>query len=131
MADVPQQVGPYRIVRVVGRGGMAVVYLARQPALSRDVAVKELARVVASDPALASRFIREARVAGSLNHPNVVTVYDFLEQDGVPYIAMEYLERDHPGFAQLWTATIGADRIECTCELNGKRDFDVTYTRDR
>ena len=93
MAEFPEQVGPYRMVRVVGRGGMAVVYLARQPALARDVAVKELARVVASDPALAQRFILEARVSGSLNHPNVVTVYDFLEQDGVPYIAMEYLER--------------------------------------
>jgi serine/threonine protein kinase len=93
MEEFPEQVGPYRIVRVLGRGGMAVVYLARQPALARDVAVKELARVVASDPSLAQRFIREARVAGSLNHPNVVTVYDFLEHDGVPYIAMEYLER--------------------------------------
>ncbi len=93
MAEFPEQVGPYRIMRVLGRGGMAVVYLARQPALARDVAVKELARVVASDPSLAQRFIREARVAGSLNHPNVVTVYDFLEHEGVPYIAMEYLER--------------------------------------
>ena len=89
----PQQVGPYRIVREIGRGGMAVVYLAKQPVLGRSVALKELAPFLAGDPALAERFIREARVAGSLNHPNVVTVFDFLEQDGVPYIAMEYLER--------------------------------------
>ena len=89
----PEQVGPYRIVSQLGRGGMAVVYLARQPALARSVALKELAPFLAGDPALAQRFIREARVAGSLNHPNVVTVFDFLEQDGVPYIAMEYLER--------------------------------------
>src|SRR3954451_982371 len=72
---------------------MAVVYLARQPALARSVALKELAPFLAGDPALAQRFIREARVAGSLSHPNVVTVFDFLEQDGIPYIAMEYLER--------------------------------------
>ena len=72
---------------------MAVVYLAKQPVLGRSVALKELAPFLAGDPALAERFIREARVAGSLNHPNVVTVLDFLEQDGVPYIAMEYLER--------------------------------------
>src|SRR3954468_11528900 len=72
---------------------MAVVHLARQPALARSVALKELAPFLAGDPALAQRFIREARVAGSLNHPNVVTVFDFLEQDGIPYIAMEYLER--------------------------------------
>ena len=63
---------------------MAVVYLARQPVLGRSVALKELAPFLAGDPALAQRFIREARVAGSLNHPNVVTVFDFLEQDGVP-----------------------------------------------
>ena len=93
MAVTPEQVGPYRIVEQIGRGGMAVVYLARQPALGRNIALKELAPFLAGDPALAQRFIREARVAGSLSHPNVVTVFDFLEQDGVPYIAMEYLER--------------------------------------
>jgi hypothetical protein len=93
VSKTPEQVGPYRIVSQIGRGGMAVVYLAKQPVLARSVALKELAPFLAGDPALAQRFIREARVAGSLNHPNVVTVFDFLEQDGVPYIAMEYLER--------------------------------------
>jgi hypothetical protein len=88
-----QRVGPYEIVGQIGRGGMAIVYLARQPALGRSVALKELAPFHASEPSLAQRFIREARVAGSLNHPNIVTVLDFLEDDGVPYIAMEYLER--------------------------------------
>src|SRR3954451_24804162 len=72
---------------------MAVVYLARQPALARSVALKERSPFLAGDPALAQRFIREARVGGALSHPNVVTVFDFLEQEGVPYIAMEYLER--------------------------------------
>ena len=84
MSKTPDQVGPYRIVRQLGRGGMAVVYLAKQPVLARSVALKELAPFLAGDPALAQRFIREARVAGSLSHPNVVTVFDFLEQDGVP-----------------------------------------------
>ena len=93
MSELPQQVGPYRVERELGRGGMAVVYLARQPALARSVALKELAPFLADDPALAQRFLREARVAGSLNHPNVVTVFDYLEHDGRPYIAMEYLER--------------------------------------
>ena len=93
VSKTPEQVGPYRIVSQIGRGGMAVVYLAKQPVLARSVALKELAPFLAGDPTLAQRFIREARVAGSLNHPNVVTVFDFLEQDGVPYIAMEYLER--------------------------------------
>ena len=85
-----ERVGPYEIEVQIGRGGMAVVYLARQPALGRRVALKELVQV--RDESLAQRFLREARVAGSLNHPNIVTVYDFLEQDGVPYIAMEYLD---------------------------------------
>ena len=90
---MPEVVGPYRVVSQIGHGGMAVVYLARQPVLGRSVALKELAPFGSRDPSLAQRFIREARVAGSLNHPNVVTVFDFLEHDGVPYIAMEYLER--------------------------------------
>ncbi len=93
MAPSPGSIGPYQIVGQIGRGGMAVVYLARQPTLSRSVALKELAPFHAADPSLTQRFLREARLAGSLNHPNVVTVYDFLEHDGVPYIAMEYLDR--------------------------------------
>ena len=88
-----EHVGPYEIVGQIGRGGMAVVHLARQPALGRRVALKELAPFYAHDEMLARRFIREARMAGSLSHPNVVTVYDFVEHDGTAYIAMEYLER--------------------------------------
>ena len=88
-----ERVGPYTIVGEIGRGGMAAVYLARQPVLARSVALKKLVPFGGGDQSLAQRFIREARVAGSLNHRNVVTVYDFIEQDGVPYIAMEYLER--------------------------------------
>src|SRR5262245_26876237 len=90
---LPESVGPYTIVGEIGRGGMAVVYVAKQPALGRSVALKRLAPFQARDPLLAQRFIREARVAARLNHPNVVTVYDFIERDGVPYIAMEYLDR--------------------------------------
>jgi hypothetical protein len=88
-----RQVGRFEIVRVLGRGGMAVVYLARQPGLDREVALKELASFHAEDPAFVERFLRESRLAGSLSHPNVVTVYDYFEHEGVPYIAMEYLER--------------------------------------
>ncbi len=90
LAAMTERVGPYEIEGQIGRGGMAVVYLARQPALGRRVALKELVPV--RDESLAQRFLREARLAGSLNHPNIVTVYDFLEQDGVPYIAMEHVD---------------------------------------
>jgi serine/threonine protein kinase len=86
-------VGRYEILREVGRGGMAMVYLARQTDLDRFVALKELGAFHASDPSFAQRFLRESRVAGSLSHPNIVTVHDYFDHDGTPYIAMEYVER--------------------------------------
>jgi hypothetical protein len=86
-----RRVGRYEIVRVIGRGGTATVYLARQRDLARDVALKELAPF--GDPGAARRFLREARLAASLSHPNIVVVHDYFEQNGVPYIAMEYLPR--------------------------------------
>src|SRR5689334_23339799 len=72
---------------------MAVVWLARQPDLDRDVALKELAAFHAVEDGFAERFAREARVGGALAHPNIVTVFEAFEDGGVPYIAMEYLER--------------------------------------
>ncbi|HYI20753.1 MAG TPA: serine/threonine-protein kinase [Solirubrobacteraceae bacterium] len=86
-------VGRYEILREVGRGGMAMVYLARQTDLDRFVALKELGAFHASDPSFAQRFLRESRVAGSLSHPNICTVHDYFEHEGTPYIAMEYIER--------------------------------------
>ena len=86
-------IGRYKLVREIGRGGMAVVYLARQTDLDRDVALKELAALHSVDPARVERFLRESRLAGSLNQPNVVTVHEFFEHEGTGYIAMEYFER--------------------------------------
>jgi tRNA A-37 threonylcarbamoyl transferase component Bud32 len=85
-----QHVGSYEVLRVLARGGMAVVYLARQPALDREVALKRL-HLESEDPTLAQRFVREARLAAGLDHQNVVTLFDFFDDDGVPYIAMEYV----------------------------------------
>src|SRR5919202_1697918 len=93
MPEVLKTVGRYEILREVGRGGMAVVYLARQTDLDRHVALKELGAFHTADPSFTERFLRESRVAGSLSHPNIVTVYDYFEFDGTPYIAMEYVER--------------------------------------
>ncbi len=84
-------VGQYEVVREIGRGAVAVVYLANQPGLGRQVALKELSAVHAHEQAFAERFLREARIAGSLNHANIVSVFDYFEIDSVPYIAMEYL----------------------------------------
>jgi serine/threonine protein kinase len=86
-------VGRYELLRELGRGGMATVYLARQTELDRLVALKELAALQRADPSFAQRFLREARLAGSVSHPNVITVYDLFENDGTPYIAMEYAGR--------------------------------------
>src|SRR4051794_3606171 len=99
-----QLVGSYEIERVLARGGMAVVYLARQPALDRHVALKQLDRV-RGQPAFAQRFVDEARVAARLDHPHVVTVYDFLQEEGTAYIAMEFVPggslRQHIGGLRL------------------------------
>src|SRR3954469_13702042 len=93
MPNVTRSVGRYEILRELGRGGMAIVYLARQPDLDRHVALKELSAFHASDPQFARRFLRESRLAGSLSHPNIVTVHDYFEWEGTPYIAMEYVSR--------------------------------------
>ena len=94
MPSPKRQVGRYQIMRQIGRGGMATVYLARQTQLERNVALKELSTFHASAPEFAERFLRESRLAGSLNHPNIVTVFEYFEEGGTPYIAMEYVERD-------------------------------------
>ena len=83
--------GRYEILGELGRGGMATVHLARQTDLDRLVALKELSALASTDAAAAARFLREARFAGSLSHPNVVTIHDFFSQDGTPFIAMEHV----------------------------------------
>ena len=92
-ATAQRALGRYEILGEIGRGGMATVYLARQTDLGRLVALKELSALAAADATAARRFVRESRVVGSLNHPNIVTVHDFFEDHATPYIAMEYLER--------------------------------------
>jgi hypothetical protein len=88
-----QSVGRYELLREIGHGGTATVYLARQTDLGRLVALKELSALGVADATTARRFVRESRLAGSLNHPNIVTVHDFFEDHATPFIAMEYLER--------------------------------------
>jgi eukaryotic-like serine/threonine-protein kinase len=84
--------GRYRIADVLGRGGMATVYLARDDELERPVAIKVLAGNLADDPVFRDRFLREARLAAQLSHPNVVQIFDQGEDDGNPYIVMEYVD---------------------------------------
>ncbi|HXY69519.1 MAG TPA: serine/threonine-protein kinase [Gemmatimonadales bacterium] len=88
----PKQVGKYLITDLLGQGAMGVVYRALDPLLNRYVAVKVMSHGIATDQELRDRFLREARAAGSLQHPNIITIYDFGETDGSLYIAMEYVE---------------------------------------
>jgi serine/threonine protein kinase len=85
--------GRYRLERPLGHGGMATVYLGRDSELDRLVAVKVLAENLVGDPAFRKRFVREARLAARLSHPNIVSVYDAGEEaDGRPYIVMEHVD---------------------------------------
>ena len=94
MADLTgKTLGNYRIVERIGRGGMATVYKAYQPALERYVAVKVIhEQLVADDEQFLKRFQREAKAVASLRHPNIVQVFDFGTEDDVSYMVMEYLE---------------------------------------
>jgi serine/threonine-protein kinase PpkA len=89
-----QPVPGYRIVRLLGRGGMATVYLAVQESLGREVALKLLAPELAEDPIAAERFIREARTAARLEHRHIVGVHDVGKHESQPYLSMEYMPGD-------------------------------------
>lgn len=86
-----EKIGRYEIISELGRGGMAVVYLAHDPQMKRDVAVKVLPRQFTFDEQFRVRFRREAEVIAALEHPNIVPVYDFGEDDDQPYIVMRYM----------------------------------------
>ena len=86
------RLGPYEIQEPLGSGGMGEVYRARDKRLDRTVAVKVLRGDLEDRDAFRQRFEREARVVSSLNHPNICTLYDVGEQDGLDYLVMEYLE---------------------------------------
>jgi len=86
------RLGPYEVLSVLGTGGMAEVYRARDTRLGREVALKVVNEALASDPELVRRFEQEARLAGSLNHPNLVAVYDLGLHDGAPYFITELLQ---------------------------------------
>ena len=88
MFEPGTQIGRYEIQRRLGRGGMGTVYVAHDPVLGRMVAIKVFA-VDLDVPDARERFSREARAAAALNHPNIVTVYDFGEFASQPYIVMD------------------------------------------
>lgn len=91
-ANLPKKIGKYEVVDVIGKGGMGIVYRAKDPFLDRMVAIKIMTISYADHPDLLERFYREAKATAHLQHPNIVTVFELGEQDGSPYMVMQYLE---------------------------------------
>ena len=89
-----KRIGKYEVIELLGRGGMGLVYRAFDRQLNREVAIKTVTEGLAGDKEMLERFYREAAKTGALKHPHIVIVYDLGEQDGFPYIVMEYLPGD-------------------------------------
>ena len=89
---LPKKIGKYEVIDVIGKGGMGIVYRAKDPFLDRLVAIKIMTINSAEYPDLLDRFFREAKATASFQHPNIVTVYELGEHEGSPYLAMQYLE---------------------------------------
>ncbi|HEX6390352.1 MAG TPA: protein kinase, partial [Solirubrobacteraceae bacterium] len=105
MRELPRiggEIGNYRLESLVSRGGMAVIYLAEDLRLGRKVALKLLALELAEDDRFRERFLRESRIAASIDHPNVIPIFDAGEVDGLLYIAMRHVE--DPDLRQLLRA---------------------------
>ena len=92
MPRVGSEFAGYRIQGLLGRGGMSVVYRADNPRLGNEVALKVLSAELSENDAFRERFVRESRLAASINHPNIIPIYDAGEYDGLLYIAMRFVE---------------------------------------
>jgi serine/threonine-protein kinase len=122
-----ERLGRYALLREIGRGAMGVVYLGRDSAIQREVAIKVIPlNSECTEAELAEarmRFFREAETAGRLNHPNIVTIYDVGEERGLAYIAMEYLKgrhlSDHTTSARLLDAQKVLELIARTADALG------------
>ena len=98
VAHLPSQtvasIGGYTNLELIARGGMGEIYKARHPSLNHTLAIKVLSAYFKEDPDFNKRFAREAETMAQLRHPNIITIHDYGEQDGLPYIVMEYLTGD-------------------------------------
>src|SRR5512144_2631889 len=87
-----QMLGPYRIINKIGQGGMASVYKAYEQSMDRNVAIKVLPGQLAESKEFAARFQQEARIIARLEHPHILPVFDYGEDNGITYLVMRYLE---------------------------------------
>ena len=112
---IGEMIGPYRLVRFIGAGGMGVVWEAVEVETGRRVAVKRLSTNMVTDDEYQQRFIREAQTVAKISHPNVTFIFGAGEQDGVPYIAMELMPgttlADHVTEENPLDVRVGVDRI--------------------
>ena len=101
-----KKIGRYIIDSLLGEGAMGSVFRAEDPFIKRTVAIKtvklERTRSKDDNKEFYERFIREAQISGRLNHPNIVSIFDVGEQDGMPYIAMEYVEGETLNTFCIW-----------------------------
>jgi serine/threonine-protein kinase len=97
--EMPPSIGRYELLEPIGRGSMGNVYLGRDPLINRILALKAIDLAIGYDhvecASTSESFLREAAIAGSLSHPNIVTIFDVGESDGLAYIAMEYVRGHH------------------------------------
>ena len=91
LVEIGESLGHYRLEEKLGQGGMGVVYRAVDTHLDRPVAIKVLPMLFLADPERKKRFVQEAKAASALNHPNIVTIHDISDSDGLDFIAMEYV----------------------------------------
>lgn len=89
---IGKKIQNFEFISILGNGGMGIVYLAKQMPIDRDVAIKVLDQSLSVNPQFKDRFLNEASVLAKLNHPNIVSIFDFIEQDGQYFIVMEYVQ---------------------------------------
>ncbi len=97
MPDIRPTFGPYEVLEIVGKGGMATVYRGRRRETGQIVAIKVMEPKFASNPVLVKRFEQEYAAAARLRHPNIIQVWDFAWEDGRPYLVMEFIDGENLG----------------------------------